>query len=279
MRFGATILSCFVALCVACGDPASTPSGSADAGGSAGVAGSAGEAGQTQDASPGGGAGQAGGAGAAGAEPGPEAGPEASAEDASDADSAVDYTCVDAGTPTQPPPLTAEESELILAEDDTMPMEIVTNVDPDDDAFLHQIALPIDPNDATVEHLIARMRATLAASAGGVGLAAPQVGISRRLFLAARMDQTGSPVQPFLNPLITAYSPETSAGAEGCLSVPDSNVTVTRSKWVTVSYETADGARLCDELIGSTTSYNAAFTARIVQHEFDHLEGILIVDP
>lgn len=235
------------------------------AGGFAGEAGAAGSAGQVVDAGPDA-AGQAGVAGHAGAAGGSE-----------DAGSDALQSCEDAGSPA-PLPLTADELDLIFAADPSAPMDIVTNVEPEDDAFLHTASAPIDPSEAAVQHLIARMRATLAATSSGVGLAAPQVRIHRRLFLAARTDKPGAPVEAFLNPLITEYSTELGLATEGCLSVPSLGVAVSRSKWVRLDYDIEAGDRVCAEVIGSTTDNQAAFAARIVQHEYDHLNGILIVD-
>jgi peptide deformylase len=177
------------------------------------------------------------------------------------------------------PPLSAAEVDLILAAAEDVAMDIVTVETPEGDAFLHEPSLPVDPTDPVVRHLIARMRRTLAASFGGVGLAAPQVGIHRRIFLAQRTDQAGRPVQAFLNPWILEYSAETGAMMEGCLSVPDATPIVTRSLTVVVEYDGEDAAHVPEETIGGPRATQAAYAARIVQHEYDHLDGILISDP
>jgi peptide deformylase len=200
---------------------------------------------------------------------------EAEAEAGADADADV---AEDDGA-VGPTPLSTEEIDLILSGGADTPMDIVTNETPEGDAFLHEVSVDVDPTDPTVQQLIARMRRTLAASAGGVGLAAPQVGIHRRIFLAQRTDQAGMPVQAFLNPLIVEVSPETRAAAEGCLSVPGANPSVTRSLWITIDYDGEDAVPVIGETIGSITAALAAYAARIVQHEYDHLEGVLIIDP
>ena len=181
--------------------------------------------------------------------------------------------------PETPAPLTADEIALILSGSADTAMDIVTNETPEGDAFLHEPSVPVDPTDPVVQQLIARMRLTLAAASGGVGLSAVQVGVHRRIFLAQRTDQTGHPVQAFLNPLIVEYSPETRAAAEGCLSVPGASPSVTRSLWITIDYDGEDAVPIVGETIGSTTGPLVIYAARIVQHEYDHLQGRLIVDP
>jgi peptide deformylase len=244
----------------ACGDDA--PGEPAALGGSAGQAGA--------DAAAGGQAGEAGEAGSDAGEP--EGGEQdAALESGADAADSAEPVCLSLA-------LTSEEKLLIEEGDGATAMELVTNATDEGNAFLHQLACPVDPAEPSVKLLLERMRTTLAATGSGVGLAAPQVGISRRLFLAERAELAGSPVQAFINPTITAYSPETASAMEGCLSVPIGQPKVTRSKWVTVDYVSEDGTAVTGETIGSLTSAVAAFSARIVQHEYDHLQGILIVD-
>ena len=185
---------------------------------------------------------------------------------------------VDEGS-TGCPPLTTEEVDFILEAAANWPMEIVTNDNLEGDVFLHQVSDCVDPLDPTVVHLVARMRRTLARSFGGVGLAAPQVGVHRRIFLAQRTDQDGRPVQAFLNPWIVEYSAETTAMTEGCLSVPGESPSVERSLEIAIDYDREDGSPVVAERIGGAAGTQAAYAARIVQHEYDHLEGILIVDP
>jgi peptide deformylase len=141
---------------------------------------------------------------------------------------------------------------------------------------LRQVAQPIAAEDfasAEFQQLLADMRETLA-SAGGVGLAAPQVFSSRRVFLACIMppaqegDKPG--VEVFVNPSMTALSDEASAAWEGCLSFVELLVLVPRLQAVRVDYFDATGQAKALELAG--------FPARVVQHEFDHLEGILTID-
>ncbi len=102
--------------------------------------------------------------------------------------------------------------------------------------------------------------------AEGLGLAAPQVGKSLRLCLA----NINGKMTPLINPEITWKSEETSVIEEGCLSLPEINVDVTRSVEISLHYVDDRGEaqerRLHD------------LDARVVQHEVDHLNGVLIVD-
>lgn len=100
----------------------------------------------------------------------------------------------------------------------------------------------------------------------GVGLAAPQVGISQRFFV---MDVGNGPVA-VINPEILEASPETEIAEEGCLSFPEIFVEIERSKRVKVRYQNVRGEFVEEELEG--------YPARVFQHEFDHLNGVLIID-
>lgn len=108
---------------------------------------------------------------------------------------------------------------------------------------------------------------------GGVWLAAPQVGVNKRLIVVSLMktyeDETFKTIA-LINPLITEHSEETCIDAEGCLSVPGETGDVTRWKWVKVSFLDIDGKKYTMKLTD--------LAARIVQHEIDHLDGILFTD-
>lgn len=103
-------------------------------------------------------------------------------------------------------------------------------------------------------------------AADGLGLAAPQVGLSLRLCLV----KLNGRLTPLINPDITWKSTETDTAEEGCLSLPNLWIDVPRAKSVVVRYIDAKGTPQERKL--------EAMPARIVQHEVDHLEGKLIVD-
>jgi len=100
----------------------------------------------------------------------------------------------------------------------------------------------------------------------GMGIAAPQVGVSLRVCLA----MFNKKLTPMINPQITWKSKETDKVEEGCLSLPGVNVDVTRPTEITVKYLDARGKEQERRLEG--------VDARIVQHEIDHLNNVLIVD-
>ncbi len=109
---------------------------------------------------------------------------------------------------------------------------------------------------------------------GGVGLAAPQVFASLRVFLAriqsGNDENTKPAVEFFINPALTFLSPDQESAWEGCLSFPELMVLVPRKTRVGVEYWDRNGEHKRIELEG--------FAARVVQHENDHLDGILTLD-
>lgn len=126
-----------------------------------------------------------------------------------------------------------------------------------------------------LQQLASAMFATMS-ERNGVGIAAPQVYISKRVIIVASRPNPRYPDAPemdavvMVNPEILAFSQETCLGEEGCLSVPNERGQVERAQLVTVRYQTLNGDVV-------ETVYEG-FPARIVQHEVDHLDGILFVD-
>ena len=135
---------------------------------------------------------------------------------------------------------------------------------PSDDPILRKVAARVsDPKQ--VEDLAADLFVTMQAE-GGVGLAAPQVGKSVRLFVTS----AGGGPAAFINPEIVERSKEKIDWEEGCLSLPRMLVDVRRPKRVTLRAQTLDGQTAtieADDLL-----------ARVIQHEIDHLDGILFPD-
>jgi peptide deformylase len=129
--------------------------------------------------------------------------------------------------------------------------------------------VPADTSPTVIKKLIEEMLACLY-TAGGVGLAAPQVGVSWRLFLAMERSPAAVPMV-MINPKFLDMSDELVEGREGCLSLPDYvSFKVPRSRVVTVEAlnQFLDPVRLQVE----------DFVARVMQHEYDHLDGILYPD-
>jgi len=114
--------------------------------------------------------------------------------------------------------------------------------------------------------------ATLNAS-GGIGLAAPQVGMKEKLVVVSgSINSTSSNKEPIFmaNPTITKTSSETITGDEGCLSIPNLEVSVTRHSDIKVDYLDYEGK--------PKTISADSILAVCIQHEIDHLNGVLIVD-
>jgi len=130
-------------------------------------------------------------------------------------------------------------------------------------------------NSDWLKQLALAMQATMLVR-NGVGIAAPQVYISKRVIIVASRpnprypDAPDMPAVTMINPEITEYSTETCLGEEGCLSVPEQRGQVERAYAVKVRYFTVQGEQV-------EQSYEG-FPARIVQHEIDHLNGILFVE-
>jgi len=132
-----------------------------------------------------------------------------------------------------------------------------------------------DPSDPSVQALIEDMLVTMA-DADGVGIAAPQVFEPLRLFIVASNPNARYPHAPamdptaMLNPEILWRSDETEKGWEGCLSVPGIRGPVPRSVKIGVRYQTRDGC-FCEDVLNG-------FLARIFQHEYDHINGMVFLD-
>ena len=182
--------------------------------------------------------------------------------------------CAGRGAPCTPLPdpaeLTPTETLLVMEGEGGAAMRIILNSGLAGDAFLRLKSKPLDPAHPVVAHLVERMLATVEAE-GGVGIAAPQVGLSRRAIIVKRLDlEPDKPFLAYLNPRITSMSKATVVDWEGCLSIPDGFGKVARAQTIDIAYDTPDGKTAAETVTG--------FTARIFQHEIDHLEGILFID-
>ena len=133
------------------------------------------------------------------------------------------------------------------------------------DPVLKTRAAPVEAFDESLARLAEEMLATMR-EREGVGLAANQVGRLKRILVAAVEDQE----YVIVNPTIEERAPSTEMDLEGCLSIPGIQVEVERPTAVTVSGQDASGAPLRLEASG--------LLARVLQHEIDHLDGVLILD-
>jgi peptide deformylase len=145
-------------------------------------------------------------------------------------------------------------------------MEILALGEPTNDATLRTKALPIKDIDDAVRALAQEMIHAMIAG-HGVGLAAPQIGRSERIFVVG-ID--GESPRVFINPSIIETSQELAEYEEGCLSIPGLYCDVTRPAAVRVQAWNERGRPFNLEAEG--------FLARVILHEYDHLEGVLFVD-
>ena len=144
------------------------------------------------------------------------------------------------------------------------------------DKNLKKISKPVEPQTDKLKNMIKDMRDTFNVSPGCVGLAAPQIGIELRMILVdvsnSKQAEKKSSVHGNLlcfNPVITNKKGSVQA-REGCLSVPDFTGNVIRSQSITVTF--------LDEKFQSHEIEVFGFEAIVIQHEIDHLDGLLFLD-
>lgn len=140
------------------------------------------------------------------------------------------------------------------------------------DPVLRKVAAPVEDFDADLRELADSMIETMLAESG-IGLAAPQVNVSKRLIVAQQMkdiDDSGAQPLVLVNPEVVRLSQETWAYEEGCLSIPGITASVIRPRVAEVKYQDLDGR-------SNTVSASGIF-ARILLHEIDHLDGKLFID-
>ena len=153
--------------------------------------------------------------------------------------------------------------------------EILQIIQLGDPILRHTAQLVDDIRDERIQKLIDDLIATVE-QANGVGIAAPQVAESDRLFILASRPNSRYPTAPLMeptatiNPKIIAHSTEVVKGWEGCLSIPGIRGLVPRYQEIEVEYTDRDGKLQKQELTD--------FVARIFQHEYDHLDGIVFLD-
>ena len=138
------------------------------------------------------------------------------------------------------------------------------------DPILKKISQPVERVDDELRVLVDDMLATMY-DAPGIGLAAVQIGVPRRLLVVdtAKDEQPKSPMA-FINPEIVWSSDELSEYEEGCLSIPDVFDNIERPAQVRVSYLDREGKQ--------HEEFYDGLMATVLQHEIDHLNGILFID-
>lgn len=169
--------------------------------------------------------------------------------------------------------LTRAEKALINSSDSLM--RVLTVADSADLAVLRAESVDFTAADMAsheFEALVAKMKYTVQdPSQDGVGIAAPQVGLNRRLIVVCRLDLPGEPFEAYANVQIDSLWGDDLVGREGCLSIPGLRGNVARKEFAAVSYTDPASLERRREIV-------SGYVARIFQHEVDHLAGILYTD-
>jgi peptide deformylase len=179
------------------------------------------------------------------------------------------------GCATTPAGFDRQQSAIINSADGDTSMRVFKITSNSDSLLLRTASedIKVRPRDPTLQRLADRLYATVTDSASlGLGIAAPQVGILKNMIWVQRLDKPEQdlPWELYINPVIVEYSEERQQYREGCLSIPNRRGTCERAQTVTFTYERLDGSEGRDTV--------SDLTAVIVQHEVDHLNGILYLD-
>lgn len=170
---------------------------------------------------------------------------------------------------------TKSELETINSGTDSTLMYIYSIYNPEDTTVLRIKSSDINEQEILSKNftrLKARMLTTVThPDIDGVGLAAPQIGINRRVIAVQRFDKPGHPFEVYANIKILEFCGDIKKGPEACLSVPGNSGNVQRYETVVISYFN-DKTRIEEQ---DTVS---GYTAVIFQHEVDHLDGIIYTD-
>lgn len=173
--------------------------------------------------------------------------------------------------------MTADEARLINESPDIMK---ILSVDNETDLAVLRASSSnfnaTDLNTAEYQSLAKKLVLTLQNTDDGVGLAAPQVGINRRVVAVQRVDKEGEPVEVYPNIRIVEFRGQMEEGPEGCLSVPEQSGNVLRYRDITIAYTVIDSDRPGQPR--EITEDVSGFAAVIFQHEVDHLDGIIFTD-
>ena len=165
------------------------------------------------------------------------------------------------------------EKDLICGESKTM--RVLTVYDKADSLVLRTKCAEICAEELKSDEykmLADKMVATVTSpEQDGVGIAGPQLGISRRIVAVQRFDKDGEPFEVYPNIRITSHRGEKQIGPEGCLSIPGKRGNVERYQDIDIAYTSI-------KTIRDTTETIKGFTAVIFQHECNHLDGILYTD-
>ncbi|MGM0649243.1 MAG: peptide deformylase [Bacteroidota bacterium] len=178
---------------------------------------------------------------------------------------------------TEALPFTQEENDSITSGSANQSMDIMNIFEQPDSMILRNHSTNVLLDEENLQLLTDRMRQTVGVEPG-LGIAAPQIGINRRIIWVQRYDTGMVPSwEVYYNPRILQYSDTIVQRNDGCLSVPtgseypDVGDFSYRAIWVDIEYYTADGTRVVERV-------DHQYTAHIFQHEIDHLNGVMFFD-
>lgn len=167
-----------------------------------------------------------------------------------------------------------QETQLILSGKIDEPMRVLLISNPKDSVLLRSKShsFKANPTNKVLEYFTSRLYHTVRDSATrGVGIAAPQVGVLKKIIWVQRFDKKEEPFEVYFNPEIKKYSEMKQEVMEACLSIPNTREMMNnRSYAIFLEYDDKRGNHKCEMI--------EAFTAVIFQHEIDHLDGILFID-
>lgn len=178
----------------------------------------------------------------------------------------------------KPNRMNEKERNLIDSGDYNTPFRVLTIDNANDLKVLRTPCkdLNYEGDSAMIKKLAARLLSTMIAE-NGVGIAAPQIGISRNIFLFMRINQPNHPVEIAINPRIINKPNESICfEGDGCLSIPGQSGNTARYAWIEVEYLNIEGVKIRERLEGFSRTDD--FTGIIFQHEYDHLQGVLYTD-
>lgn len=168
----------------------------------------------------------------------------------------------------------SRQDRKLIRQCDGQIMRVLKVTSSQDSIALRRVSEPLSARDVQSEDF-SRLAASLLRTVTdprdpGVGIAAPQVGVARRMILVQRFDTEGMPFELMVNPELKPLGDSLVTSVEGCLSVPSGKDSLLRYHSVVLTYR--------DSLFNLRRDTLSGFTSIIVQHECDHLEGILFTD-
>lgn len=168
----------------------------------------------------------------------------------------------------------SKSEKLLISTNSIKPMRLFLITNKQDSVLLRKKSTFIKPNpkNKVLQLFAKRLITTVRDSASlGVGIAAPQVGVLKKIIVVQRLDKDNEPFEVYVNPKINYYSKQKRPCPEGCLSIPNKRATtLDRAYEIKIEYDKLDGSH-------HTETVND-FVSIIFQHEIDHLDGILFID-